>query len=766
MATGFLTEADVDNFLVDSAASGKPIYALAAPTGTGKSTVFPSGFYKKRKTVFVVQPTIMATKSVSDSIVKFNMAPRSAVGTAMDREVTYDNKYLSSKSNKVTPIVYCTSGHLRNLLLRMCEKPRGIKFVDYIFLDEAHTGNMDYDLIMYLYKYLLDLGEPLPQLILVTATPAKYPFAKEDIFTVTYPSRSYPVQVYYHKKDYDASQNSQRLLYADLANVVIEWHKARPVPDDGTDAWLVFCPGKEEITRVISAIMEGTEGTLVMPAYSSLGADQQDIMQIPPFGCRKIVVATNVAEASITIDGLTGVFDSTFEKILEASGNGGTMLSTVHIAKSSADQRKGRAGRTNPGFCYRMCTENVYNNFEVSRQREIERIPPDRLILDLISRGLEVEKVIFDGAISTKTIADVKQRLELIGLLSASGRSVTEAGKFVQNIPLSPRMGMFYWLWKNSKAHSDIELPVFVGAVIASVIDAHAQGYLFVPKDGNKDDYIKEYFGKYRSKSSLRVVLKIFNDYFDYFQHFNADPKLSTIYSTNHSLNNQRLKEALKNIKTLLKMTPGVIEIGIFNVDRAVDAAMPFFIQVYRDLIFPKGAKGYSVVPDRNLTIPNIKNYVIPIIQMGTGNGQYRVSLYESVDDINVTSIIPKSMSVVTSRVSTVSERTGMSKRLGSGRLSRKPLVPTEIIEETPVYSMPAPKDKPLKSAAKKLPDSGDPVYADNLKSIYSDGGLSIDSKRKIWLPSYQQYAYYVSKSDTSDDSDIVDVDNLMFRLV
>lgn len=749
----WLTENDVENFIIDSSASDRPIYSIAAPTGTGKSTIFPITFYKKRKTTFIVCPTIMAAQNLANKAK--TLVPPQVVGTALDREIKYDNKFLNPRSKKTTPLVYCTSGHLRNILLKMAEKPRGIKFADYIMLDEAHTGNMDYDLIMYLYKYLLDLGESLPQLILVTATPAKYPFKKEEIFVATYQSSSYPVQLYYHRKDYDSSIGAQRVLYTDLGNLVAEWHKARPVADDEVDGWLVFCPGKEEISRVMKILEENTEKTLIMPAYASLGPDQQDVNQVPPFGFRKIVVATNVAEASITIEGLSGVFDCTFEKILEASGNGGTMLSTVHIAKSSADQRKGRAGRTRSGFCYRMCTEKTYKTFEISRQREIERIPPDRLILDLISRGLEIEKVIFDGAISKEVIVDVKERLELIGLLAASGRSVTEAGRFVQDIPLSPRMGMFYWLWKNAKTHSDIDLPVFVGATIASVIDAHAQGYLFIPREPtiDKDEYIKDNFGRYRSKSGLRVVLKIFNDFFEYFQNFKPDPRLAAMYSMNHSLNNQRLKDATKNMKALLEKTQGVVEIGTFNVDKAVDAAMPFFVQVYRDLIFPKGSKDHNIQIDRNLTIPSLKNYIIPMIQMGTSAGKYRVSLYESVDDINVTSIIPRSMSYrtatpVTSQQSQKSQRS-QTKKIYPGR--------------TPIEH---PKQLPKTD---NLPESGDPVYIDSLQSIYANGGLYIDSSRKIWIPTLQEYAYAIPKTgslENFDPSEVVDVDGILFNIV
>lgn len=755
-----LTDADVENFLQESSASGKPIYALAAPTGTGKSTVFPAGFYKKRKTVMVVCPTVMAAQSLATGYI-VKLMPREMIGTAMDREKHYENRHLYRGDKKVTPVVFCTSGHLRNILLKMSEKPRGVKFCDYIFLDEAHTGNMDYDLIMYLYRYLMDLGEPLPQLVLVTATPAKYPFAPSDIWTKSYPAPGKHVEVYWHRKDYEATnQNAQKMLYQDMGEVVANWHLEKPVPQDETDAWLVFCPGKEEIRKVKKYLEENTEKTYVVEAHSSLTKEeQQKAHDIPPFGFRKIIVATNVAEASVTFDGLSGVFDSTFEKIVEAGNNGGTKLSTVHIAKSSAAQRKGRAGRTKPGFCYRMCTEKEFKNFVEIRPREIERIPPDRLILDLIARGLEVERVIFDGAIPVRMIAEVKSRLEMIGLLSSSGRSVTEAGKFVQNLPLSPRMGMFYWLWSNSMAANGRPLPIFVGATIASVIDAHDQGYIFVPREiQDQDDYKKEYFGQYKAKSGLRFALRLFIDLFEHFKDFRADPVAVAKYSVLKSLNNQRVKGALKNMKALLdkvhvgrspnvkqivdrgeiqlveSITDNKIEMGPFNVDNAVEAAMPFFVQVYRDLIIARSSKGYFAQVDRNLFMPQMKDYIIPIIQMEGTNGNMRISLFESTDNIKIESIIPRSLS--------------HRKSVGESARAKKAF-PTTV------------------RAVEVMPESGDPVYADDKKSIYDS--LVIKQDRKIWIPQYQQYAMIIPKNASLadiDPVDVVDVDGMLFRLI
>jgi hypothetical protein len=727
-----LTDADVEKFIIDSEESGKRIYSIVAQTGTGKSTTFPIGLYKKRKTVFVVQPTITAVKSLARSITDPNATyptvPSNMVGTAADREVNYSNKMLKSRDTKTTPIVYCTSGHLKNLLLKMAEKSRGVRFVDYIVLDEAHTGNMDYDLVMYLYRYLLDLGEDLPQLILVTATPGRVPFEQNDIFTARYGGTAKHVEIYYHKRDYEANQGSQRYLYSDLAAVVTEWHQNRPVPEDETDAWLVFCPGKVEIDNVAKNLLENTEKTIIIKVSATEGGD---FNIVPPLGFRKIVIATNVAEASITIPGLTGVFDSTFEKIVVTAGNGGTMLIPAHISKVSATQRKGRAGRTVEGFCYRMCTEKGYKEFPDVRPREIERIPPDGLILDLISRNLDVEKIIFDGAITREVMAEVKERLAIIGLLSSSGRSVTEAGLFVKDLALSPRLGMFWWLWKNSGSFTKSEeLPLFVGAVITAAIESYGTGYIFTPREiSDKDEFLKDAFRKYRSRTGLRFSMKILVEMIESFQHFKIDYVSTVKYSNLKSLNNQRVNDFFKCLKSLLEPGNKQIEIGGFNVDKAVDVAMPFLVQVYRDLIYPKNDRDHLIRFEKSLIVPAIKNYVIPLVQMGNINGKMNVQLFESTDDIDVNSIIPNSLS-----------------RKGSKQ---------------------ATKIKP--KAIALMPESGDPVFVDNLMSIYNENKSKIDPDRKIWLPTYQQNAYFIKKDEILDMktlADVVDVDGILFRLV
>ena len=158
--------------------------------------------------------------------------------------------------------------------------------------------------------------------------------------------------------------------------------------------------------------------------------DSIDFNMEPPLGIRKIVVSTNVAEASITIDGLTRVYDTLVEKQTKENKNGGTMLDIVNIAQTSAEQRKGRAGRVKPGTCYRMCTEKFFNNLPLVRKREIERIAPDGMILDLLSRNLQVESIITDNVILKSKLNETINRLEIIGLLR--NNEVTNAGKWVK----------------------------------------------------------------------------------------------------------------------------------------------------------------------------------------------------------------------------------------------------------------------------------------------------------------------------------------------
>lgn len=633
-----LSVEEVYKFIDRFEKSGKHIASVAAMTGTGKSTVLPSAFYYRDRTIMVVQPTITASVGIAKYLRE--SIPEKDIGTAAEGEIKYHNKILYTHDNHTTPMVYCTAGHLRNIMLKYAENPDIFEtpFVDYIFLDEAHTGDLQYDLIMYIFEYLFRRidSNRLPRLLLVTATPGRYPFDQKKIFKQEYPGKSYPVEIFYHDRDYSNLKGKDYdMLFEDLIKLISNDHINMPVPEGESDGWLVFCPGKAEINTVCESLRKLTHNTVIIPLYSSMPEDAIDHDLDLPIGIRKIIVSTNVAEASLTIKLISRVYDTLVEKTTIESKNGGTMLATVNISKSSAAQRKGRAGRLKPGTCYRMCTEKYFNKLEDVRKREIERIAPDGMILDLLSRKLRVEDVIIDNVIPKSRLKETISRLETIGLIKEN--DITEAGRWVKNVSLSPRVGMFLWIWSVFSNYDP-----FIGGLMASILENHGGGYFYLGEnDPPMDKVLKD---KYPAviqkmkrdpiKSSFRFNIYLIMDVLSSFRSLDIPTQTLKQYCRENYLNNQKIKETIKLTKKLTtKFYKGKqMIIGNFDVDYHVNNALPILHQCYSDLIFRVNDKKYKIKWEFE-TIPT-KNNIIPLSTFDTGFKTF-VSMYEPFSKIN-----------------------------------------------------------------------------------------------------------------------------------
>lgn len=652
-----LTPQDVFKFIDQFDHGKKQIASVAAHTGTGKSTMFPTGFFMRGKTIFVIQPTITAAVGIAGFLKK--SLPEDSIGTAADREVKYYNSVLYPHHNKITPMVYCTAGHLRNILLKFAENKQPKKFCDYIFLDEAHTGDLQYDTIMYIYKYLMGqvgLNQPsaLPRLILITATPGIYPFKDSEVYKAEYPgAKSYPVDIYYHDRDYKTSGKDIKDLFKDTAAIVAQWHKDNPVPEDETDGWLVFCPGKKEIQGVVAALQSSTTGTVLIPLYSSM-SDENAIHYdyVPPPGVRKIIVSTNVAEASLTIENLSGVFDTLVEKITVEGRKGANMLTMANISQTSAKQRKGRTGRNLPGFCYRMCTEKFFNRLDLVKKREIERIAPDTMILDLLSRHLAIEDVVTDNAIPKRIIKEATDRLTTIGLLT-SDKAVTVAADFVKTLPLSPRNGMFLWLWTQYAEYNP-----YIGSVITAVMESYGGGFFYRGDDDPPLEKIirskfypvqRRFMASAEPRTSLKFNLMLIMHIIDNFRSIDPSKVELKTYCGANNLNNQRVGECLKNIRNLItgagNRSKGPIMIGNFDIESNLSKALPFIYQCYADLVYSGGsadAKRYAINSEvDNFVRSKIGDRIIPIYTFDTQFKTY-VQLYHTVGDERFIKIVPR----------------------------------------------------------------------------------------------------------------------------
>jgi len=523
-----------------------PILGIQAPTGVGKSIGIPWIIIKNNPTyrVMVSVPTRANVLSLYRSMMKYD--PEINVGYAADREINYNDK---------TNIIYATAGHVRNLLLRnisegICED---MNFADILIIDEIHSGTIDNDIIQSLWERCAQMVKVYPRLILSSAFIDEQKFPNIPKYTVS--TKSFPVETIYHSKTF--SPNNQE-VYLDLANKITEYHLQEPI----NNHFLVFAPGKAEINKIMRQL-KVMDNAAILPAYSNLERSDLDKIYDNVSNVRKIIIATNIAETGITIENVGMVFDSLLEKRAETSSIDGLRMVTTKIAQSSAEQRRGRTGRTMPGKYYVMCTEEDFAKLERSRPDEIERVPITDTIMSLVSVGLDPLTVIKKITPEKKEKAfNVLQYLKLIEY--DRQYIVTEKGNFISNFEMSVyNSASLYDILRN------IPVAPLHAAVILTMIDMVDQTYFSfppTPADKTTRAFRLEYrskFEKYLGKTDIHVFGNIWNDLMNRIGgliSFSTNEKKTWIvvdsWCRDNSLNGRQIKEMLKSLlSTLTTMT-------------------------------------------------------------------------------------------------------------------------------------------------------------------------------------------------------------------
>lgn len=374
------------------------------------------------------------------------------------------------------------------------------------------------------------------------------------------------------------------------------------------DIWLCFCSGANEVETVCEYLRNVKDETLhVIALYANLHSSNIDeTFSFPPLGHRKIIVATNIAETSITIDGLSGVFDTMTEKYGGTSSAEGFKLFVTNISKSSAKQRAGRTGRVKtrkPAFCYRMCTESFYNTLMENRPNEILRIPLHSTVIEILDIGLDPKQLFADMIIRDSSfpnkIDKAENILELLGMIRKDNISgipvVTHMGHFAPRFPLSVRGAATLYRWHEK------ELPISVGIYVTCIIDSYDQSYFFYPRremgmsyNRYQDilmEHYEQYFKKYDATTNIGATLNMWLQLFNHFKTHDIDRKSLSKYASDNSLNNKKLMECLKNIKQTINVFTSEgyrVITGPFTVNGVLRELTPILRSVYSDQIFIK----------------------------------------------------------------------------------------------------------------------------------------------------------------------------------
>ncbi|KAJ9677525.1 hypothetical protein PVL29_022492 [Vitis rotundifolia] len=423
------------------------ILVIVGETGSGKTTQIPQYLheagYTKRGKVGCTQPRRVAAMSVAARVSQ-------EMGVKLGHEVGYSIRFEDCTSEK-TVLKYMTDG----MLLREFLGEPDLAGYSVVMVDEAHERTLSTDILFGLVKDIARFRPDLKLLISsATLDAEKFSdyFDSAPIFKI--PGRRYPVEIHYTK--------APEADYLDAAIVTaLQIHVTQPPGDI-----LVFFTGQEEIETAEEIMKHRTRGLgtkiaelIICPIYANLPTElQANIFEPTPEGARKVVLATNIAETSLTIDGIKYVIDPGFCKMKSYNPRTGMeSLLVTPISKASAMQRAGRSGRTGPGKCFRLYTAyNYYNDLEDNTVPEIQRTNLANVVLSLKSLGIH-DLLNFDFMDPPPAEALLKA-LELLYALSALNRlgELTKVGRRMAEFPLDPMLSKMIVASDNYKCSDEI----------------------------------------------------------------------------------------------------------------------------------------------------------------------------------------------------------------------------------------------------------------------------------------------------------------------
>jgi ATP-dependent helicase HrpB len=399
---------------------------LVAPPGAGKTTRVPLVLldepWAKEKKVLVLEPRRLAARAAASRMA-------STLGEQVGDTVGLRVRF-GSKISKRTRIEVITEGVFTRLVL---DDP-SLDGVAAVLFDEFHERSLDADLGLALARDAQQgLREDLKILVMsATLDGARVAALLGNAPVVASEGRAFAVETRYLGRDQSAR----------IENQVVDAVQRALRADQGS--LLVFLPGAGEIRRTETLLKERVaDGNVdIVTLFGALDAREQDRAISPALaGRRKVVLATSIAETSLTIEGVRVVIDCGLSRVPRYEPDVGlTRLETVRVSRAAADQRRGRAGRTEPGVCYRLWDEPQTGSLEPYTRPEILSADLSSFVLDLAQWGVsDPAKLAFLDAPPAAALSEAKALLSELGAIDEAGR-ITEEGRRLRALPLPPRL--------------------------------------------------------------------------------------------------------------------------------------------------------------------------------------------------------------------------------------------------------------------------------------------------------------------------------------
>ncbi len=413
-----------------AAVTASTAVVLKAPPGAGKTTGVPpallSAGVADQGQILLIQPRRLAARSAAGRLAYL-------VGSRLGDRVGYQVRF-DRRTSANTRLVAMTTG----VALRKLQSDPLLEKVACVLLDEFHERSLEMDLLLGMLQRIRTTLRPDLKLVVMSATLDPQPIVDflEDARPIIAEGRAYPVDVRYapHRQNDPIDQQVSTAVSTLLSETA--------------GHLLVFLPGVGEIRRTHRTLRHDLDGDFeILELYGDLSPQEQDavLKESPDLQrTRKIVLATNIAETSITIPGVTGVIDSGLARVMRFDSNVGLpKLSLESISQASADQRAGRAGRTEPGICYRLWPANTHRSRAPRDSPEIVRADFAGAALALSAWG---ERHMFDFPwLTAPPEAAVNRATDLLTKLHAVDQnlSVTKIGRRMLSLPVHPRLARF-----------------------------------------------------------------------------------------------------------------------------------------------------------------------------------------------------------------------------------------------------------------------------------------------------------------------------------
>jgi ATP-dependent helicase HrpB len=430
----------VDDIITElkAALCTRPCVILVAEPGAGKTTRVPLSLlnesWLKGKKILMLEPRRLAARAAASRMAQ-------TLGEELGESVGYTVR-LERKVTKATRIEVVTEG----ILMRRLQADPELSDTGLIIFDEFHERSLDGDLGLALS---LDVQRGLRddlKILMMSATldTEKLSTHLLDAPLINAKGRIYPVETRHLDK------TTRQTIVVDAVRVIAKALR------DVKGSLLVFLPGEGEIRRVEQALLaDGVpDNTDVRPLFGAMAlADQDAAIKPARDGRRKIVLATTIAETSLTIDGVEAVIDTGFKRSPRFDpASGMTALETVRVSQASAEQRKGRAGRVGPGVCYRLWPEGETRALSPHDEPEIRIADLSSLVLELANWGVtRLDGLPWLEQPPAAAFAQAQDLLQQLGALDAAN-AITIHGRAMARLPLHPRLSHMVIMAKSALA--------------------------------------------------------------------------------------------------------------------------------------------------------------------------------------------------------------------------------------------------------------------------------------------------------------------------